>query len=102
MHARAVGPIKGVRAMKPTTKGNKKMTNTDKILADMIAHAKAGNEVIPMFFQPARGISNSVSAAVRKGKKLGILVEGGKDGCGKPFYVLPTPKATHTGTATLN
>lgn len=68
---------------------------TDQILADMIKTAKAGHKVIPMYYQPLRGIDACVSAAVRKGLKTGQLVQDGLDGCGKPWYTVPTPTATH-------
>ena len=77
---------------------------TDTILADMIEFARGGNEIIPMFFQPARGIDNKVSAAIRKGLKTGAIVKGGLDGMGKPFYVIPAPimpTATHSGTQVM-
>lgn len=65
------------------------MNRTDQILAEMLAHARTGGKVYPAFFQPRLGRSNSVSAAIRKAKKQGHLVEGGKDGLGKPYYVAP-------------
>ena len=71
------------------------MTNTDKILAQMIAHAKTGADVYPFMFQPLLGRSNAVSAAIRKAKASGALVEAGKDGTGKPFYRAPLPAPTH-------
>jgi len=77
-------------------------TATQTMLTDMIDFAKAGNDIIPMFFQPVRGRSNTVSAAIRTGKKLGLIIEGGLDRMGKPFYVLPIPTATHAGTAAIN
>ena len=82
-----------------------KTRTTDTILADMIEFAREGNNIIPMFFQPARGIDNKVSAAVRKGLKTGAIVKGGLDGVGKAFYVLPAPivpAATHIGSAAIN
>jgi hypothetical protein len=72
---------------------------TQEIMNQMVAHAKAGNVVIPMFFQPGRGTSNSVSAAVRAAKKLGLLVQDGLDGCGKPKYRAAMPAATHAAPA---
>ena len=75
---------------------------TLEILESMIAHARSGHEIIPAFFQPRFGISNSVSAAIRAGIKAGILEASGKDGCGKPKYRLATPAATHSGTEAVN
>lgn len=74
----------------------------EKILAEMIAHAKAGHDVIPAFFQPRLGRSNTVSAAVRAGLKRGLLVPAGKDGTGKPKYTIATPAATHTASTMVN
>lgn len=71
------------------------MTTTDQILAKMIAHAKTGADIYPFMFQPMLGRSNAVSAAIRKAKASGALVEAGKDGTGKPFYRAPTPTPTH-------
>lgn len=78
------------------------MTKTEQILNEMMEHAKAGNDIYPFMFQPMFGTSNSVSAAIRKAKKEGLLVLAGKDGMGKPYYTLPTPKATHEGSAAIN
>lgn len=71
------------------------MKTADQILADMIAHAKTGADIYPFMFQPMLGRSNAVSAAIRKAKKTGALVEAGKDGTGKPFYRAPIPAPTH-------
>jgi hypothetical protein len=71
------------------------MTATDQKLAEMIEFARQGGEIIPMFFQPRVGRSNTVSAAIRKGLKTGQLVKAGVDGLGKPTYTIPTPAATH-------
>ena len=71
------------------------MKTADQILADMIAHAKTGADIYPFMFQPMLGRSNAVSAAIRKAKKTGALVEAGKDGTGKPFYRAPLPAPTH-------
>ncbi|NUM72765.1 hypothetical protein HUU40_00245 [candidate division KSB1 bacterium] len=73
---------------------------TEKMLAEMVVHAKAGHEVIPAFFQPMHGHSAAVSSAIRLALKRGLLVEAGKDGCGKPKYCAPVPTATHTATTT--
>ena len=71
------------------------MKTTDQILADMIAYAKTGADIYPFMFQPMLGRSNAVSAAIRKAKASGALVEAGKDGTGKPFYRAPLPAPTH-------
>lgn len=80
-------------------------TLTAKILAEMIAYAATGGEVIPMFFQPGRGTSNSVSAAIRIALKTGQLVKCEElDGMGKPKYRAPAPvipAATHIGTGVI-
>ena len=74
----------------------------DKILSEMIEYAKTGADVYPFMWQPAFGRSNKVSAAVRMAKKSGALVEGGKDGTGKPYYVAPVPTATHAAPVSSN
>lgn len=76
-------------------------TKTAQMMEAMIAHAKAGNDVIPMFFQPLRGRSNTVSAAIRCATKRGLLVQNGVDGMGNPKYAAPIPAATHEGTAVV-
>lgn len=76
--------------------------NADKIIAEMVAHAKTGAKVYPFMWQPVFGRSNHVSAAVRKAKKAGLLIEGGKDGTGKPYYIAPMPAATHAVSNTVN
>jgi len=76
--------------------------NTKKIMDAMVSHANAGNDVIPMFFQPRLGTSNSVSAAIRAAKRLGLLVQNGLDGCGKPKYAAPIKTATHNGNSAIN
>lgn len=75
------------------------MKSTDQILNEMIETAREGKEVYPFMWQSYRGTNACVGAAVRKAKKNGLLVEGGKDGVGKPFYILPPvaiPAATHS------
>lgn len=74
----------------------------DKILAEMISYAKTGAKVYPFMWQPVFGRSNHVSAAVRMAKKSGLLIEGGKDGTGKPYYVAPMPAATHAAPESVN
>ena len=68
---------------------------TETILNEMIKTARAGHDIYPFMFQPLMGRSNSVSAAIREGKKRGLLVEAGKDGTGRPFYRAAMPAATH-------
>jgi len=75
---------------------------TAKILAEMIAHALEGKDVIPFFFQPLRGRSNHVSAAIRIALKTGALVQNGVDGTGAPKYAAPAPVATHRATSTVH
>ena len=77
---------------------------TQKIMNEMVELANQGGEVMPFMWQSYRGINACVSAAVRAAKKRGLLVEGGKDGVGNPFYIAPVkpaPVATHTAPATL-
>lgn len=75
---------------------------TQTILSEMIKAARAGEKVYPFMWQPIMGRSNAVSAAIRIAKKDGLLIEGGKDGVGKPFYVAPEPKTTHAGSEAVN
>ena len=74
---------------------------TEAMILDMVAHARKGFEVIPMFFQPCRGTSNTVSSAVRLAKARGMLVECGLDGSGKPKYAAPVKVATHAAPARI-
>ena len=78
------------------------MTAVEEILAEMLKHAKTGANVYPFMFQPRRGSSNFVSAAIRKAKNQGLLVEAGKDGLGKPYYRAPEPKPTHTSSEAMH
>jgi hypothetical protein len=78
------------------------MKTADQILDEMIAYAKTGADIYPFMFQPMMGRSNSVSAAIRKAKKAGSLVEAGKDGNGKPFYRAPVKAATHCASVAIN
>jgi hypothetical protein len=71
---------------------------TEKMMAEMVAFARDGGEIIPMMFQPLRGRSNTVSAAIRKAKALGLIEQSGLDGCGKPKY-RAVIRATHAGTS---
>ena len=77
---------------------------TLKMMDEMVEFAREGNDIIPMFWQPARGVSNTVSAAIRCAVKRNLLVQDGVDGMGKPKYVAPTPQIpapTHFGTAVM-
>lgn len=77
---------------------------TQKIMNEMVEVANQGKDVHPFMWQSFRGTNACVSAAVRAAKKRGLLVEGGKDGVGNPFYVAPlkaVPAVTHTAPATL-
>lgn len=85
--------------MKPAYTGDRQMTRTDEILAQMLNHARNGMDIYPFMYQPLMGRSNSVSAAIRKGKKQGLLVEAGVDGTGKPYYRAAMPAATHDAPA---
>lgn len=74
----------------------------EKILAEMIRFGRNGKEIYPFMFQPVMGRSNAVSAAIRLGKKKGVLVQSGVDGHGKPKYSLALPSATHSASASIN
>jgi hypothetical protein len=75
---------------------------TQAMIERMIETAEAGHDIIPMFFQPVRGISNTVSAAIRCAVARGLLEQDGVDGCGKPKYRIPIKAETHAGTSTIN
>lgn len=75
---------------------------TEKKFNEILKAAKAGHEIIPAFFQPIYGTSNSVSAAIRAALKRGLLVEAGKDGCGKPKYKAAPVTTNHNGNGTVN
>ena len=77
-------------------------TATQTVLNEMLAHARAGHDIIPMFFQPIRGRSNAVSAAIRVALKNGLLVQNGVDGCGKPKYAAAVPAATHASSEAIH
>lgn len=87
--------------MKPTDQtGDKNMTPaTEAKLNEILEVARLGHEIIPMFFQPIMGRSNTVSAAIRVALKKGLLEQAGVDGCGKPKYRAPLPKPTHAAPA---
>jgi hypothetical protein len=80
------------------------MTNakTTALMNEIVSHARTGAKVYPFMFQPRMGVSNTVSAAIRAAKKLGLIEEGGKDGVGKPYYVAKLPQATHEAPASIN
>jgi hypothetical protein len=71
---------------------------TEALMNKMVAFAREGNDIIPMYWQPRIGASNTVSAAIRAAKKRSLLVQNGVDGVGKPKYAAVIPAATHTGT----
>jgi len=75
---------------------------TEKVIQDMLAHARHGSDIIPMFFQPIRGRSNTVSAAIRTAKARGLIEANGKDGSGNIKYRAVMPTSTHSSTKTVN
>ena len=75
---------------------------TEAKLAEILAAARAGQEIIPMFFQRGFGIDASVSAAIRAAKARGLIVQSGVDGIGKPKYRAAPIAATHAAPATVN
>ena len=76
--------------------------NTKAKMDEILEAARAGHEIIPMFFQPRFGRSNAVSAAIRMALKKGLIVQSGVDGMGKPKYRIATPTATHNAPATVH
>ena len=70
-------------------------------MEEIVEAARAGGEIIPMFFQPIHGRSNTVSAAIRAALKLNLIEQCGLDGCGKPKYRAVAPKATHWATTSV-
>jgi len=74
---------------------------TQEMMENMLLVAREGHDIIPAFFQPLRGRSNTVSAAIRELKKQGLIEQNGVDGTGKPKYALVMPTATHAGTETV-
>jgi hypothetical protein len=77
-------------------------TKTEAKLAQIVAAARAGQEIYPAFFQSGFGIDASVSAAIRIAKARGIIEQCGTDGMGKPKYRGAMPAATHAEWATVN
>ena len=55
-------------------------------IAAIVRHARAGNDIIPMYFSHVHGRA-TVAAAIRMCKKQKLIVQNGTDGCGKPLYV---------------
>lgn len=53
---------------------------------EIVEYARAGHEVIPAFWQPVLGRSNTVSAAIKAALRRGLLEPAGVDGMGKPKY----------------
>lgn len=78
--------------MKPETKA---------LMERMVRFAQEGNDIYPAFWQPLRGRSNLVSAAIRIAKTQNLIEEAGKDGCGKPYYRAVLPKATHAAPSII-
>ena len=77
-------------------------SKTETMMLEMVKAARAGSYIYPFMWQPVMGRSNTVSAAIRLAKKQGLLVEAGKDGMGKPFYLAPVPAPTHSAPETVN
>lgn len=75
---------------------------TEAKLAEIIAAARAGQEIYPAFFQRGFGIDSSVSAAIRIAKARGMIEQSGVDGMGKPKYRAALPAATHTTPTSVN
>ena len=75
---------------------------TEAMIEEMVSWANKGNDVIPMFFQQSRGRSNTVSAAIRIAKAMGLLVRAGSDGAGNPKYRAPIKAATHAAPTNIN
>ena len=59
---------------------------TEAMITKMKEHVANGHALYPIYFQPVRGRSNTVSAAIRVAKSRGIIREAGLDGVGKPYY----------------
>lgn len=75
---------------------------TETMMNEIVSYARTGREVYPMMFQPRNGRSNTVSAAIRAAKKLGLIEQAGLDGTGRPKYRATIPATTHTATATAH
>jgi hypothetical protein len=74
---------------------------TQEMMENMLLVAREGRDIIPAFFQPLRGRSNTVGAAIRILKAQGLIEQNGVDGTGKPKYALVMPTATHAGVETV-
>lgn len=74
---------------------------TQEMMENMLLVARQGYDIIPMFWQPPLGRSNTVGAAIRALKAQGLIEQNGVDGTGKPKYALVMPTATHTVAETL-
>ncbi|WP_333846918.1 hypothetical protein [Phaeobacter italicus] len=68
---------------------------TEAKLAEMIESSRQGYDIIPAFFQPRMGRSNTVSAAIRIGVKRGLIEQSGVDGLGNKTYRMVAPAETH-------
>ena len=75
---------------------------TEAKLAEILAAARAGQEIYPAFFQRGFGIDASVSAAIRVAKARGMIEQSGIDGMGKPKYRAAVPAATHAASTSVN
>ena len=75
---------------------------TTEKMNEIVAAARAGHAIYPAFWQPRRGVSNTISAAIRAALKANLLEIAGTDGCGKPYYRAALPAATHAASATVN
>lgn len=82
-------------------KGKIMSPKTRAMLDQMLDHANAGHDIYPHMFQPLRGQSNTVSAAIRAGKKLGLIEENGKNGLGQPKYRAVEMASTHAAPAAI-
>lgn len=75
---------------------------TEAMMKKIVSFAREGNEIYPMMWQPVFGCSNTVSAAIRAAKKLGLIEQCGVDGIGKPKYRAVLPAATHSISSSIN
>lgn len=72
---------------------------TEAKMNQIVAFARDGNEIYPMFFHTGFGRSATVGAAIRAAKKRNLIEQHGIDGMGKPKYRAVMPKATHAAPA---
>jgi hypothetical protein len=75
---------------------------TEAMIERMLETSRNGHDIIPMMFQPVRGRSNTVSAAIRVALSRGLIEQAGVDGLGKPKYRAVMPRATHPTTTSFN